>query len=150
MQKFVSKKLTKLIESRVEFVDIIDVCRQDLEIKTEETKDEIKLLNDVILQINWNRSEETVGDQRKKPQIRKRILSDADDSKTESMRLSEAVFDPRYIQEEVSNWRIKPKRLLFEYREKNGKLFEVEENEFSEKRRKNNWDESKIARNKTF
>lgn len=153
MQKFVSKKLAKIIENRVEFVDIRsnEVTRIRTKNITSKHDEQIKLLDDVVLQIDWDGNETPQHSGRKRPQIKKRKLQDVDHSKTEIARLSEAVIDLRDVAKEVSNWMTKPKRTAFRYHEKNGRLFEVEEKtEFSVKRKKNNWDESKIARNKNF
>lgn len=149
VQKFVSKKLTKIIESRVEFVDISKNEKTIDQGQPQSEQDQIKLLNDVVLKIDWNDSDREHHCKRKRPEIRKRIISDVDNSKTDAIRLKEAVIEVEDISKEVSNWISKPKRTLFEYREKNGRLFEIQpKTEFSEKRQKNNWDESKISRNK--
>lgn len=153
VQKFVRKKLAKIIENRVEFVDIRsnEVTHIRTKNVTSKYDEQIKLLDDVVLQIDWDGNEMPQHSRRKRPEIKKRKLQDVDHSKTEILRLSEAVIDLQDVAKEVNNWMTKPKRTVFRYHEKNGRLFEVEEKtEFSEKRKKNNWDESKIARNKSF
>lgn len=149
MQKFVSKKLAKIIENRVEFVDIR--CDEHTNIRSDNVQEEINLLEDVVLKIDWANNGTTQHSSTTKAEIKKRKLSDVDNGKTERVRLSEAVIDLEDVSKEVSNWKTKPKRTAFEYIEKNGKLFEVEPmNEFSVNRKKNNWDESKISRNKSW
>lgn len=143
--------MTKIIESRVEFVDVCVDHKGNTKEEHQTKQEEIKLLNDVVLNIDWNHCDREHHSKRKKPEIRKRTISDIDNCKTESMRLKEALIDVEYFPTEVSNWMSRTKGTLFEYREKNGKLIEVErQTEFSEKRKKNNWDESKISRNKNI
>ncbi len=147
VQKFVSKKLAKIIENRVEFVDVRS--DEDIQTKTVDIVEPIKLLDDVVLNINWSDNDPIDGGRRKKPKIKKRKLPDVDDSKNERVKLKEAVVDVEDISKEVSNWKTKSKGTVFEYHDKHGRLFEVEQQtEFSEKRKRNNWDESKISRNK--
>lgn len=149
VQKFVSKKLTKIIESRVEFVDISKNEKSNDQAKPQAKQDQIKLLGDVVLNIDWNNSDIEPHSKRKRPEIRKRIISDVNNSKPDSIRLKEAVIEVEDISKEVTNWMTKPKGITFEYRQKNGKLFKIQpKTEFSEKRQRNNWNESKIARNK--
>ncbi|KAG4078414.1 hypothetical protein HA402_013125 [Bradysia odoriphaga] len=134
MRKFVSKKLAKIIENRVEFVDVSG--SGESQSRTDDTVEQIKLLDNVVLNIDWA-GETAECNKRKKQDIRKRKLPDVDDSKTESVRIAEAVIDLEDVSMEVSNWKTRPKGTVFEYHEKNGKLFEVEpETEFSEKRKR--------------
>ncbi|XP_037039232.1 uncharacterized protein LOC119076543 [Bradysia coprophila] len=147
MRKFVSKKLAKIIENSVEFVYVSET--EESPSRADDTVEEIKLLDNVVLNIDWA-GETAECNKRKKQDIRKRKLPDVDDSKTESVRISEAVVDLEDLSMEVSNWQTRPKGTVFEYHEKNGKLFEVEpETEFSEKRKRNNWNESRISMRNT-
>lgn len=149
VQKFVSKKLAKIIENRVEFVDIRR--DKDTNVRTNNIQEQIKLLDDVVLNIDWANNDTLQHGNRIKPEIKKRKLPDVDNAKTELVRLKEAVIDLKDVSKEVGNWKPRPKGTVFEYHEKNGRLFEVEpKTEFSEKRKKNNWDESKISRNKSW
>lgn len=142
-----SKKLAKIIENRVEFVDIREESRN----RTDNTVEQIKLLDNVVLNIDWADSGTTKFNNRKRQEIKKRKLPDVDDSKTDSVRIREAVMDLEDVSKEVSSWKIRPKGTVFEYHEKNGRLFEVEpKTEFSEMRKRNNWNESRISANKNW
>lgn len=148
IQKFVSKKLTKIIENRVEFVDVHSNVQGTSVSNAQE--EEIKLLDDVVLKIDWTGNNTTQQGKRQKPEIKKRKLPDDDSSQSEFVRIREAAIELEDVRKEVSNWKGRAKGAVFEYREKNGRMFEVEQkNEFSEKRWKNKWDESKISRNKS-
>lgn len=120
-----------------------------MENRSEDKVEQIKLLDNVVLNINWTDDGSTTFNKRKKQEIRKRKLPDVDDSKVESDRIRESVIGLGDVSKEVGNWNIRPKGAVYEYHEKNGKLFEVEpKTEFSELRKRNNWDESRISRNK--
>lgn len=147
VQKFVSKKLAKILDDRLEFVDV----RGDGNASERSERDApIRLLNDVVLDINWTADESVECDRRKKPKITKRRLPDVDDAKSELERLKAVAVDVGDVSNEVTKWKTTPKGRVFQYiSNKNGKLCEVEaDTEFSEKRRRNNWDESKISKKK--
>lgn len=146
VQKFVSKKLAKIIENRVEFVDIRG--SDEAEHRTDNTVQQISLLDNVVLSIDWADGETTKYNERKKQDIKKRKIPDVDDSKADSVRIREAVIHLEDVSKEINNWKTRPKGTVFEYHEKNGKLYEVEPTtEFSAMRKRNNWNECKISRN---
>lgn len=144
----VSKKLAKIIENRVEFVDVHG--NDESEHRTDNTVEQIKLLGNVVLNIDWTDGE-TANCKRKKQEIKKRKLPDVDDTKTDSDRIRESVIGLEDVSKEVGNWKSRSKGVVYEYREKNGKLFEVEPTtEFSALRKRNNWTENRISRNKSL
>lgn len=155
MQDFLYSKMSKNIASSIEFVDI--VCNNSEQKRSKKnTKDKtefvVKLLRDTEPITHIDKGvplDEPILIKQRKPSIVRRQIEPI--QMTNEDKLSAVVLDGESIQlgNEVRNW--KPKKIrthkFFNYREKNNKLYFVEPvNEFSAKRKKNNWTESKIAK----
>lgn len=144
MQDFISKKLSKIIDNQVEFVEVKPKKLKEKEV------DYLKLLKDsqdfVKLE---DPGEKQFLKNRKKIKIVKRKVEE--DEIPDSQKQKAAVINIDQIQEETKSWTSRKKGKLFEYKEKNsvGYLREPT-NEFTKMRNKNNWIESKISTAKCY
>lgn len=151
MQDFFYSKMSEKIAASIEFVDIVPAKskKKKKKMKTEST---VKLLRDTepITHIDEAIALiEMISVKRKKPKIVRRQI-EVDDL-TDDEKVRTVVVDGESIVQgnEVRNWKAKRIRThkMFNYREKNNKCYMIEPtNEFSAKRKKNNWAESKIAK----
>lgn len=147
MQNYVYKKLSKLIDESVEFVDVEPARKeQRLPSCSEPT---IKLLKDTE-PINLDAaSVEPDVIKQVKPKITRRTLEP--DGLSEAAKVDMAAIDVNRVTECTKLWKEKKgkDRKLFKYKEKKSILYQIEpENEFSKQRKKNNWCETKIAKYK--
>lgn len=150
MQDFIYKKLSKKIASKIEFVDVD--CKRKPNKSMVENDSAVKLLNDTkpITHIDeMVVMDEPIVVKRSKPSIVKRQIEP--DRMTDEEKLRAVVVNAQSVLEgnEVRCWKARKVRThkMFNYREKNKQLYLVEPtNEFSTKRKKNNWTESKIAK----
>lgn len=155
MQDFLYKKLSKKIDDSVDFIDIKEKPTK----KKEKTKKvtSVKLLKDTEPIKYLDVVEADVADwvkptKRMKLDVKQKIIEPDPYDENEKLRM--ASIDGRQILEKADTKAWKPRKnaekKLFHYKEKNAALYLIErDNEFSTARRKNNWDESKIARKKT-
>lgn len=145
MQDFIYKKLSKVIDESIEFVEISTKMNK----KRKSTRDEfgcVRLLKDTgpITKIGFEPTEPV---NRKRCEIKRRIIEP--DGYDEEKKLKMASIDGESILQptETKSWKskVKPNK-VFNYREKKSVLYEVEaRNEFTDLRKKNNWSEKKIA-----
>lgn len=150
MQDFIYKKLSKKIASKIIFVDA-DYKRESKKTKVG-NESAVKLLKDTepIIHIDEMVAlDEPIIVERSKPSIVKRQVEP--DRMTDEEKLRAVAVNGKSILEgnEVRCWKARRVRTqkIFNYREKNKRLYLVEPtNEFSTKRTKNNWTESKIAK----
>jgi len=154
MKKFVSKKLTKLIEDQICFVEI-----QTPEIKNlskPEINEEIGIRlfsdSDSYLKID-NEDEnyqEILNNQMKKRKAIKRQKNDPlENDLSEVEKCKAASIEVEYLLsgEETKQWRKEHRNKEYKYKSIKNKLHFIEPvNEFTKCRKKNNWDESKISR----
>jgi hypothetical protein len=147
MQQFVYKKMSKLIENSVEFVDVSPKKRNQPPV----SPSIVKLLRDTE-PINLDAENEVYPTLHQvKPIIRKRQLEP--DHLDENTKIQLTAVDGQSIlqQKEVQKWKVRPAKdnKEFRYREKNGTKYQIEpENEFTKGRKKNNWSENKIMKYK--
>lgn len=159
MQDFFYNKMSMNIASSIEFVDIDGVCGYgERTMKSSRTRDEnesaVKLLKDTDLTITHIDETVTPNEpiltKQTKPPIARRQIEPNEMTEKEKLRIV-AVDGESIIQgNDVRYWNINKKirtNKIFNYREKNCKLYLVEPTyEFSAKRKKNNWTESKISK----
>lgn len=152
MQNYVAKKLSNLIENKVQFVEIEAAeTEQQLTLPEDNDYDGIRLFSNSITPLCslLSTDEPQPGSQTKKP-TRKRKSRVRDTSPDETIKISESVIDPAYIldQVEVRGWHHNETRLNKRvdcYNLRNGQLYPVEPcNEFSKLKKKNNWEYKKI------
>lgn len=142
MQNFVYKKMSKMIEDSVEFVDVKSS-------KSKKRKSEavpvIKLLKDTE-PINLEAGEyEYPAPKQVKPTICRREIEP--DALNDVEKIQVATISADQVTKSTAAWRdhTKKDKNLFKYKEKKSSLYFIEpENEFSKMRKKNNWSESKI------
>jgi len=141
MQQFIGKKLSKLIEDQIEFVEING--RMSEANGDDQKVDNVRLLSDteeVVKYINEPNFTET----RQKPTIKRRNV-DREPDNVESKKLHQIAVDTESINDEVKHWNKKPKHQPFEYKNIKGVGYVREPtNEFTKARNKNNWSEAKI------
>lgn len=142
MQQFIGKKLSKLIDDQIEFVEMNGKPEPRLEEEDLEVNN-VRLLSgskEVVRHI------EDLGfiENRRKVEIKRRKI----DSEGE-INLKQAVVSPDDIKEEITTWAKKSKHIPYEYKTKKG-VHHLKEpaNEFTSARNKNKWSESKIKTGK--
>lgn len=142
MQQFIGKKLSKLIEDQIEFVETngkpeTRMEEEDLEVNNVRlfsgSKEVVKHIEDLGFIEN-----------RRKVTIKRRKVDSEDEPD-----LKRAVVNPDDIKEEVKTWAKKSKHHPYEYKTKKG-VHHLKEpaNEFTSARNKNKWSESKIKTSK--
>lgn len=143
MQQFIGKKLSKLIEDQVEFVEMNGKLEQRLEEEEDLGVNNVRLLSgskEVVKHI------EDLGfiENRRKVKIKRRKVDL--ECKPD---LKQAVVNPDDIKEEIKTWAKKSKHHPYEYKTKKG-VHHLKEpaNEFTSARNKNKWSESKIKTGK--
>jgi len=144
MKQFIGKRMSKLIDESIEYVDIKSRIKEDPE---ENCVRLLKGINECIT------SEEISSDniQQRKAPIKRRIV-DPDDLK-ESSKVKKASTDIDKISQEVNQWwNERNRHKVIRYRKaKDDKCHMIEEsNEFLKSRSKNGWNESKIKSAKYF
>lgn len=155
MQNFLYNKLSENISSSIEFINIVcaEGDRQRSQSGTENVhKSAVKLLKDTEPIIRIDNEAPSAAKQTKPSIIRRQIESDGI---TYKEKLKAAVLNGESILlgHEVCKWKSRKVRTqkVFNYREKSNKLYSSDPlNEFSAKRKKNNWTESKIAKWKSL
>lgn len=145
MQKFMSKKLSDLVAKQTYFVEETPTKK----VSESPNDSGIRLLKDSHVYVK----EENIGNEQiKVPRAPKRKKKrKICDELTEDEKIQQSVICPDAIlnQEDIRHWNTKTKGKIFHYMEKKSKLYLQEpENEFTQIRKKNNWDESKIAKYK--
>lgn len=135
MQNFVGKKLSKLIEDQIEFVEKEETFDDAEEVNAlrllRGSKQVVKLCDDFI-------------ENRKKVPIKRRKI-DNDDEPEESEKIKSSAIKREDITEETKSWANKSKHKAFEFKSKRGiGYLRDPTNEFTERRNKNAWNESKI------
>ncbi|KAL7035503.1 hypothetical protein ACKWTF_008411 [Chironomus riparius] len=143
MQQFIGKKMSKLIEESIEFIDITKGLKEDPE------ENSLKLLRGTNEVITINESNNDYIQQVKVPIKRRKV--DPDDVK-ESTKIKQASTDINKISHEVSQWGERNRHKVIKYKKgKDDKCHMIEEpNEFSKARCRNGWNESKIKNAKYF
>lgn len=146
MKEFVGKKLSKLIEQNIAFVDTnsqsVRITKTDKSIENyglklfRECESYLKITDIVESSATLPRN--------KKVSIRKRTIETDNIDEREKVRL--AAINRNTILASTKFWTNRPKATLFEYKT-NGSLNVIHEDqsEFAHLKRKNNWTMSKIA-----
>ncbi|CRK97834.1 CLUMA_CG011210, isoform A [Clunio marinus] len=144
MQKFIGDKLSKLIENRIELIEVKMKKNQN---NDSEIIDNVRLLSGCTEPVKYLEEPDDINVDRKKIPIKRRIIEEEELSDTKKIEL--AASNLKNLEEEVNQWDRKTKKKPFEYKNKNGIGYLKEElNEFTKIRNKNNWNESKIKSNK--
>ena len=139
MQEFIGKKLSKLIQDQVEFVDVKEAKRSSIE---EDPTDNLRLLKGSDETVK-HLDEPSFIDTRKKVLIKRRQVEDSDLG--ESQKIKYAAINPEDIGQEVKSWNKKPRHQTTDYKNLKGIGYIREPtNEFTKARNKNGWGESKI------
>ncbi|XP_055709925.1 uncharacterized protein LOC129805772 [Phlebotomus papatasi] len=145
MQKFMSKKLSDLVAKQTYFVE--ESPRKKVSASPNDSG--IRLLKDSQVYV---KEENISNEQMELPRApKKKKKPKISDELTENEKVQQSAICPDIIlnQEDIRHWDTKTKGKIFHYREKKSKLYLQEpENEFTKIRKKNNWDESKIAKYK--
>ncbi|XP_070500963.1 uncharacterized protein [Chironomus tepperi] len=143
MKQFIGKKMSKLIEESIEYVDIKNQIKEDPEVNC------VRLLRGTKECVNIDEAAYDNIQQHKVPIKRRKV--DEDDVK-ESTKVQQASTDIDKINQEISNWDEKNRHKLIRFKKgKDGKCHMIEEpNEFSKSRSRNGWTESKIKTAKYF
>jgi hypothetical protein len=144
MQEFIAKKLSKIIDDQIEFVQVKPKKLKDKEV------DRLKLLKDsqdfVKLE---NPEEKEFLKNRKKIPILKRSIEEDETSESQKQKL--VAVDVDQIQSETKSWTSRKKGKVYEYKVKNSVGYLKEPtNEFTKMRNKNQWNETKISKAKYF
>lgn len=144
MQNFVYKKLSKLIDESVEFVDVGPPKTKRRKVATDAT---VKLLRDTQpIDLDAVEVELDVLNQ-VRPVIARRTVEP--DTVSEEERIKASAIDINQVTASTQHWKEKKgkDRKLFKYKEKNAALYQIDTtNEFTKLRKKNNWCETKIAK----
>lgn len=139
MQEFIGKKLSKLIDEQVEFVEMNGTKKK----RKEEPVDNLRLLsgtNDVVKFIE----EPNIIDTREKVPIKRRKVEGEIEIK-ESRKIQSAAIETTEIEGEVKSWAKKSRHQPIEFKAIKGTGYLREPtNEFTKERNKNGWGESKI------
>ncbi|KAH8338842.1 hypothetical protein KR074_003262 [Drosophila pseudoananassae] len=149
MQTHIWSKLSNIIQQQIEF------CQEEQRPfgSQKSVPDRVKLVSTADCYLSADAVIEGPRGPQKKPTIMKRLLPEDSPSKEQNTNLSliavsgESVLDGK----DLDFWAPKKKRAnkIFEYKAQGSKLLAVEPaNEFTERRRRNNWDESKISKRK--
>lgn len=143
MKQFIGKKMSKLIEESIEFIDVKNRINDDPE------ENCVKLLKGSSEYLTLEVSSDNI--QQHKVPIKRRKVDNDEDLK-ESTKVKEASTDIDKISQEVSQWDERNRHKVFKYKKgKDGNCHKIEEpNEFSKSRSKNGWSESKIKSAKYF
>lgn len=150
MQNFMHKKLNQILEKRIEFVEIASPV--DGDDPPEDVTSAVRLFRDsdpIVLDVPNTEPEPVVKQKRRKKL--KRRLANEDGVRNETEMLAASVVSEKDIEREVSAWKVRPQKPQrhFEYvAHKSTKQLHLKEpeNEFTKMRKKNNWNENKIAR----
>uniref|UniRef100_A0A182RNP2 Protein CUSTOS n=1 Tax=Anopheles funestus TaxID=62324 RepID=A0A182RNP2_ANOFN len=146
VQKHVAEKLSKLINSVIEFDD--SECNQS-STRVGRSIDEpgVRLLAGFAEVIDLNTDVEVRVNLKPKPIVRKKI--DREQEVTDAEKIASSVCDPSTFPKEVQQWKGPRKRSIqYQYKkDKIGTLIEKSTpNEFTKARNANIWDESKIRK----
>lgn len=143
------KKLSKRINGTIEFVECSTKNKDKLK-AVEAATEGVRLFNDtdIIKHIDYFGDELIGQGVAKKPKIKRRIIEPDELREVDKLKLSVIEGEQILQQMETKAW--KPKKIrakkVFNYREKKSVFYLQEpENEFTARRRKNNWTECKIA-----
>ncbi|KXJ79093.1 hypothetical protein RP20_CCG002439 [Aedes albopictus] len=147
MKKFVGKKLSSIIEKNIDFVDIKGGKLHKHRNKSADSSG-VKLLRDCD---SYLKTVDAVVDVAPPPgnkhrkSIKKRMVEP--DVSSEKEKLSQVVIEPGSIAALSKCWTNRPKTVVYEYKTVGSiKLLQEPSNEFTKAKRKNQWDESKIAK----
>jgi hypothetical protein len=142
MQEFIGKKLSKLIDEQVEFVEVTEKKK-----KERDPVDNMRLLSGTKETVKYI-DEPSFIDTREKVPIKRRKIEGETEVK-ESAKIEKASIDPAAIESEVKSWDKKQRHPPTEYKNlKNIGYLREPTNEFTKARNKNGWGESKIKTGK--
>ena len=152
MQNFVYKKLSGILQSSIEFIDVQSRVQSPKSLK-DDNECSLKLLKgtDPIVIKTDDANQQHVTPSKRKAIEKRKLPNEVEASNDEKIKTS--VISQSQIKEETKTWNTKSKpNKLFQYKQtalNEGKrvahLIEPT-GEFTKLRRKNNWDESKVAR----
>lgn len=138
MQQFIGKKLSKLIEGQVEFVSMNSEQTDE-----DEAVDNLRLLSGTEKVIKFIHEPTFIENRKKVPTKRRNV--DEESEPAESEKVQSVVLNSKGIQDEIKQWKNKPKRKPTEYKSIKGTAHIREStNEFTKDRNRNNWSETKI------
>ncbi|XP_021705350.1 uncharacterized protein LOC5574440 isoform X2 [Aedes aegypti] len=146
MKKFVGKKLSAIIDQNIAFIEVKD--KKVSKSKTEPADSSgVKLLSDCDLFLKTSDAIENATllpeSKTKKPIKRRAVESDC---LGEKEKLALAAIEPSSISALTKCRTNRPKAVVYEYKTAgSSNLLQEPKNEFTEAKRKNKWDSSKIA-----
>lgn len=148
MQQFIYKKLSKIIDDQVEFVD--KKCKKrKSKAADEEIVDNLRLLSDSEETVKFF-TEPELSEKRQKVSIKRRKAADETEV-SEDDKIKSSAVDTRSIESEVKTWSDKVKHPPIDYKLIKGIAYIRETpNEFTKVRNKNSWSENKIKNAKYF
>lgn len=145
MKKFVGKKLSAIIEQKITFVELSDPTKR----QSDQSSDSygVRLLRGSASYLKVDHEDSVAPMPRSKlaDPVRKRMVEPDDRNEKEKVGLS--AIEPNAISASTKCWTNRPKAVLYEYKA-NGSMNVIQEpvSEFTHLKRRNNWDESKIAK----
>lgn len=146
MQEFIYKKMSQKIADSIQFVD---VKKNKQEMEMHQKAGCVRLLRnmDPITSIGDELQESTNSGKRKTFRVKRRLVEPDEYNFDEKMKLASIDGESILQQLDTKSYPNKIKaNKVFNYREKKSTLHYIEpDNEFSKLRRKNKWNESKIA-----
>lgn len=148
MQDFIAKKLSKIIDSKIEFVEVKKAKKRA---EPENEEDSLKLLKGYKKFIKLKDPEEdNFIKNRKKVPITKRKIEEEDMGSDASTNFKSIAVDSQDIQKELESWTERSKNKAIEYKTiKSVGYLREPTNEYTKLRNKNNWTESKISTTKS-
>lgn len=151
MQDFVYKKMSKKIGDSIEFVEMTPKKDKKRKQKDAASTCCVRLLKDTdpITKIDADLDDASNPNKSTKIEIKRRTVEPDIYNFDEKIKMAAVDGEKILKQTDTKGWRLKKSKSqkLFQYREKKSILNLVEPaNEFSALRKKNNWNESKIAK----
>ena len=144
MQQFIGKKLSKLIEDQVEFVEMPLVKKKK---KNDKVPDRVRLLSDTQEFVKYIHEPDYV-ETRDKVDLKRRKV-DGEPEPKESEKIKKSATDVEALKVETSTWSKKARHEPFEYKTSKGSSnLKEPPNEFTKARNKNVWSEAKIKKEK--
>lgn len=143
MQEFIYKKLSKIIEDKVEFVEKSKKKR----LKDEVEVNNLKLLSDSEETVKFYSTPDFIENRKKVEIKRRKIDAEIDDDE----KVQKSAIDVEHLKNEIKNCTEKSRHKPYEYKNIKGIGYLREEpNEYTKIRNKNSWSESKIKTTKYF
>lgn len=154
MQDFMHKKLSKKIAETIDFIEIDGAKKKTKRKDIVESVPSVRLLKDTdpikYLDVTEGEAADWVKPTDcKRLEVKRKVVEPIQVDEDEMIRMATVDGKDVLAKRDTEAWKKRKgdKKKLFEYRQKQKTLHLIErDNEFSKLRRKNKWDESKIAK----